>query len=191
MSILVDSQIAELLKQGVVYPAQFGAINPASLDIHVGFGLLEEIKPNPIVRLLLRLFPGLSARLKQPQWRKVDLSKYSKHRPYWLRPRQFVLLDSLETFHLPNNIAANFQLKSSAGRMGYEHALAGYCDPGWHGSKLTKEVTNIRQWRSLPIYPSMKLGQLVFYQLDQHPDKSYAETGRYNNDKVVSASKGL
>ncbi|MFM6139576.1 MAG: dCTP deaminase domain-containing protein, partial [Sphaerospermopsis kisseleviana] len=121
----------------------------------------------------------------------VDLQPYTKERPYWIRSHRFILTESEEIFSMPIHLSGDFKLKSSAGRHGYQHVLAGYCDPGWTGSRLTKELTNIRQWRAIPIYPGMRLGQLVFQYLMGIPERSYAETGRYNNDLQVQESKGL
>jgi deoxycytidine triphosphate deaminase len=36
----------------------------------------------------------------------------------------------------------------------------------------------------------MKIGQAIFHKLTQPPLKSYAITGRYNNDLKVMGSKG-
>ena len=67
--------------------------------------------------------------------------------------------------------------------------LAGWCDPGWHGSKLTLELQNARKMHSLPLYPGLKIGQIIFFEMSERPIKSYAVTGHYNNDKTVSGSK--
>jgi dCTP deaminase len=67
--------------------------------------------------------------------------------------------------------------------------LAGWIDPGWHGSKLTLELQNARKMHSLPLYPGLKIGQIIFFEMSEKPLKSYAEVGHYNNDTKVSASK--
>ena len=36
----------------------------------------------------------------------------------------------------------------------------------------------------------MKVGQMVFHQMAAAPDRDYRETGRYNGDANVTASKG-
>lgn len=43
---------------------------------------------------------------------------------------------------------------------------------------------------SIPLYPGLKIGQLVFYRMDEAPERTYAVTGRYNLDTKVTASKG-
>jgi dCTP deaminase len=195
MGILVDHELARLLERGHIVEGDYGAINPASIDLHVGYGLFEEKRPPLHLELLWRFFPNFANQIdgstEQERWRFVDLGEYTRERPYWLYQNHLILIDSIEGFNIPVNLCANFQLKSSAGRMGYEHALAGFCDPGWNGSKLTKELTSLRRWRPLPIYPGMRLGQLIFHKLSSVPDADYSQTGRYNGDGTVAVSRGL
>jgi len=84
-----------------------------------------------------------------------------------------------------------FFLKSSRAREGYENLHAGYADPGWHGSVLTLELKNSRQLLPLPLYPGMKIGQMVFFRMSQKPVLSYAVTGSYNKDLSTTGSKQL
>ena len=81
-------------------------------------------------------------------------------------------------------------LKSSRAREGLEHLMAGFCDPGWHGSRLTLELSNARRMHAVAIWPGMKIGQMVFHKMEGIPGRSYAVTGRYNGDLGVTASKG-
>ena len=148
-----------------------GLINPASLDVRLG------------------------GRLQVEQWftrqmRTIDISEHSERSPYWLRPGHFVLAETREVFNLPENIAAQFVLKSSRAREGLEHLLAGYCDPGWNGSVLTMELHNSRRLHAIPLWPGMKIGQMVFHRMSGRPLVSYAETGRYNGHKTVMSSLG-
>jgi len=164
--IFSDQDIRELCLQGLVDPFDEELINPASLDVRLGTRLLIEAAQSP------------------------ELVPYTMEEPYLLVPGQFVLAETLEIFNLPDSICANFALKSSRAREGLSHALAGFADPGWHGSRLTLELHNIRQLHSVSIWPGMKIGQAIFHKLTQPPLKSYAVTGRYNNDLKVMGSKG-
>lgn len=164
--ILSDQNIRELCLQGLVDPFDEELINPASLDVRLGTRLLIEAAQSP------------------------ELVPYTMEEPYLLVPGQFVLAETLEIFNLPDSICANFALKSSRAREGLSHALAGFADPGWHGSRLTLELHNIRQLHPVSIWPGMKIGQAIFHKLTQPPLKSYAVTGRYNNDLKVMGSKG-
>jgi len=193
--ILVDHQIADLCQGKVPEELQFyysslwadiprqclpmvepfdpSLINPASLDVRVGNSakLRRSHSPTGYVDLELE------------SWRYSDVT------PYMMQPGDRLLVASLETINLPNFLCAQFRLKSSRGREWYEHMEAGFCDPGWHGSKLTMEIINM-DCEPLPIYPGLKMGQLIFSLTLGIPDKDYSVTGRYNGDKTVEASKG-
>lgn len=171
---LVDFQIRNLCQLAdapLVAPFDEGLVNPASLDVRLGNTLLIESAEKR------ELVP-------------YPLGSHSEAKPYELVPGQFVLAQTLETFHIPRDIAAEFKLKSSRGREGVDHALAAWIDPGFYGSVLTLELRNNRQLWPVPIWPSMKIGQIIFHRLDAVPLRCYAQTGRYNGDVSVTGSKG-
>lgn len=66
--------------------------------------------------------------------------------------------------------------------------MAGFADSGWTGSVLTMELQNTRRYHSLPIWPGMRIGQMVFLSLAGIPERTYDKTGRYNNHKTVMPS---
>jgi dCTP deaminase len=55
---------------------------------------------------------------------------------------------------------------------------------------MTLELHNSRQLHPVPIWPGMKIGQMVFHLMSQPPALSYAVTGRYNGDATVQGSRG-
>jgi dCTP deaminase len=169
--ILADFQIRALCESGMVSPFDPALLNPASLDLRLGSNILIESAEGP----------GLVP---------YCMAHHTADDPYRLVPGQFALAEGEPIFNLPNNIAAQFVLKSSRAREGLEHLLAGFCDPGWHGSRLTLELQNARRLHSVPIWPGIKIGQMVFHKMDAIPARSYAITGRYNQDETVTASKG-
>jgi dCTP deaminase len=169
--ILADWQIRSRCAGGMITPFDPALVNPASLDVRLGDTLLIESAQSP------ELVP-------------YPLHKHSQDDPYELRPGQFCLADTVEVFHLPDDIAGEFRLKSSRAREGLDQALAVWLDPGWHGSVLTMELRNNRQlWPQL-LWPGMKIGQIVFHLMAERPVVSYARTGRYNGDLAAMASKG-
>lgn len=169
--ILCDWEIRALCEGGMVEPFDPSLVNPASLDVRLGDHLMVEVEHSPELQLL-------------------SIAHLSEANPYWLAPGEFVLAETVETFHLPARVAAQFMLKSSRARSGLEHLMAGYCDPGWHGSRLTLELHNSRKLHNVPIWPGMKIGQMVFHQMSATPLRDYSQTGRYNNDQRVQESKG-
>ena len=169
--ILSDNEIRQLCEAGMVAPFDPVLINPASLDVRLGNTLLIESAASP-------------AMVPYP------LGDHSEEHPYLLVPGQFTLAQTVETFNLPTQVAAEFRLKSSRAREGLDQALAVWADPGWHGSVLTMELRNNRQLHAVRLWPGMKIGQMVFHRMSQEPVRSYAETGRYNNDQSVQESRG-
>ncbi len=109
---------------------------------------------------------------------------------YVVEPGEFILAHTNEVFNLPNTIAGEYKLKSSMARNGLNHMLAGWCDPGWHGSQLTLEFHNCTNQR-LRIRPGMKCGQAVLWECEDVGDGSYAIHGQYNGQKGAQESKGI
>ena len=171
MAILCDWQIKARCEGGMVEGFDETLINPASLDVRLGGTLLIESAESP------ELVP-------------YPLHQHDATTPYLLRPGQFALAQTVEVFNLPDDIAAQFMLKSSRAREGLEHLMAGYADPGFNGSVMTLELHNSRQLHPIGLWPGMKIGQMVFHQMSSAPSRSYAVTGRYNKDANTTASKG-
>ena len=175
--LLSHNQIKALVNRGVVEHAKEEAINAASLDVHLGPLILVE----PVLGTVL----DYAARDK-PNWHTVDI----RYGAYILKPGEFILAQTVEVFNLPNNISAEYKLKSSMARIGLEHMNAGWCDAGWHGSVLTLEFKNMSRVNSIRLRPGDAVGQLVFFQHEPVEDSaSYATRGRYNQDKTVSTIK--
>lgn len=167
MSVLADWEIRSLCQASqMVWPFDEKLLNPASLDVRLGLNLMIEVRD-------------------QPELMRIDISGRTEDDPYLLLPGEVCLAETIEQFDLPDNVSAEFVLKSSRARDFYGHMLAGWCDPGWHGSRLTLELKNERRYHPLPLYPNLKIGQMVFFRMSAIPLKSYALTGHYNNHKTV------
>lgn len=170
MTILPDVEIMTLVRRSLVSPFDVDLLNPASLDVRLGSNLLIELPSTT------ELVP-------------YSIADCSKEKPYMLQPHEFVLAETLEEFKLPDCIAGQLALKSSRAREGIEHLLAGYIDPGYQG-RLTLELQNARCLHPVPLWPGMRIAQIVFHKLSMLPAKDYSMTGRYFNDKTVQGSKG-
>jgi len=169
--MLVDYEIEFMIGiYSMVEPFAPELLNPASLDIRIGNSIVIEDETQDDIT------------------KTIDISERSEEEPYWVPPGGWLLASSLEVFNLPAIVAAEFKLKSSRAREGWGHSLAGHCDPGWHGSVLTMELKNYRERKRLPIYPGLKIGQMIFH-LTSTPRHNYSKTGRYNGDRSVSPSK--
>lgn len=176
MSLLSYTELCELIEHGVI-DAPIEQVNPCSIDVRLGPKIITESVSRNIVDLARR---------------EVFISdEYEMDgNGYVLEPGEFILAHTIETFNLPNDIAAEFKLKSSGARIGLENALATWCDPGWHGSTLTLELKNLLRYQSIRLRPGDRIGQMIFKRVTPVPeDRSYASVGRYNNDKSVQVVK--
>ena len=170
MAVLCDWEIRARCEKGkMVVPFSEELLNPASLDLRLGDHLMVE----SIYSLELL---------------RINIAERSEDDPFMLQPGEFCLAETLELFNLPDDISSQFVLKSSRARNGLNHLLAGWCDPGWHGSKLTLELKNERLHHALPLYPGLKIGQMVFHSMSNAPMNSYRDVGHYNNHLTVMPS---
>lgn len=168
--VLADYEIFSLARRGLVLPFHEELVNPASLDVRLGENLLVE-KP------------------KAPALLPFSIAGHTQENPFMLQPHEFVLAETLEEFEIPDCVAGQLALKSSRAREGIEHLLAGYIDPGYKG-RLTLELQNARSMHAVPLWPGMRIAQIVFHRMSMLPGKSYSVTGRYHGDTAVQASKG-
>ena len=173
-------ELIELVKTGVI-DADPENINGASIDLTLDDQLLCETPQTHLQPIDLKA--------KQlPTFTPCTMGNGG----YDLWPGRFVLANTRETFNLPNDIAAEFKLKSSVARAGLNHLLAGFADPGWHHAKLTLELHNVLTHHIIKLREGMKIGQMIFYRVRPVPDEhSYSIKGRYNHTTVVTASKGV
>lgn len=170
--LIPDHEIRRLCRQeAMVVPFNEELLNPASLDVTLGDRILIEREETPALET-------------------VSILGHTQDDPFLIHPGEFFLAETQEIFNLPDNIGAQFVLKSSRAREGWDHAEAGWCDPGWYGSRLTMELKNSRRYHPLGIWPGLKIGQMKFISLLGRSERSYAQTGRYNCDLGVTASKG-
>jgi dCTP deaminase len=181
--VLSDRTIKEEIARGriVIEPLIPSCIQPASIDLHLDKKLLV-FKPQrrPAYIDVRRSMDHLN-----------ELVELDEDNAFFLNPGEFVLVSTLESITLPDDIVGRLEGKSSLGRIGLLiHSTAGYVDPGWQGH-LTIELSNVAK---LPItlYYKMKIGQISFLRLTSPADRLYgaAELGsKYQGQTEPTASK--
>lgn len=181
MSLMSYNQLVDLVELGAISNLEnSGQINASSIDVRLGALVFVETKEcdgqyvDPLCRTN---FPH----------KVVDLTKGS----YFFKPGEFGLASTLEVFSLPNDITAEFRLKSSGARSGLNNLFACHCDPGWNGSVLTLELHNVMQHTAIKLTYGMPIGQMLFHHhvVPVPGDQSYAKRGRYNGDLLTQAVK--
>lgn len=154
----------ELMERGLrgelLDPFNPDMVNPASIDICIG---------NTVI------YHGVEC--------VINIS--DADHPIWLEPGAFMLVSTLERLKVPLDCAMDLRLKSSRARAGYDHALAFWFDPGWDGIG-TLEIKNIG-YDTLPIYPGLRIGQIIYHKLVETCSKPYA--GRYQAATSVEGAK--
>lgn len=178
--LLSYNELCNLVDAGVISGVKHEAINAASIDVHLGSDLyIERYNDHRLQVVDIAKRTNFSAQ-------KLSIEGHY----YDMAPEEFILASTAEKFYLPDDIVAEFRLKSSGARSGLENSFACYCDPGWNGSVLTLELKNQLRFHSLRLTDGMPIGQMIFYRVSPVPkDRSYAARGRYNNDTSVSNVK--
>lgn len=179
MNPISYTALLELVERGVIEGVDPANVNGASIDVTLGSVVWGESPNSYVVDL---------GKKQAPRLERIAIDEGG----YILAPGEFILAQTRETFNLPDNIAAEFRLKSSGARAGLDQALAVWCDPGWHGSVLTLELRNNTSYHPLRLTPSMKIGQMVFWHCEPVPEhRSYRTRGQYNGDREAQPSRGI
>ncbi|CAN5861958.1 dCTP deaminase [soil metagenome] len=180
--IYSDRTIKESISSGkiAIEPYEPSYVQPSSVDLRVGNGFrvfvnhrYSEIDP------------------RAPQADLTQLVEVGDEEPFMLHPGEFVLGSTLERVRLGVDVVARLEGKSSLGRLGLLiHSTAGFIDPGFEGH-ITLELSNVA---TLPIaiYPSMKIGQISFYQMTTAAEYPYGspELGsKYQGQSGPTASR--
>lgn len=190
--ILSDGTLLSLLPQLIKTNLDESLVNPASIDIRIGNKLLFEMTPPHSHYPAFIPLPNMGVSSYTTPWQTPsnfwiqDISGYNKEVPFWIQPGTFFLAETLEHIHVPNGYCMELKLKSSRAREGYNHSLAFWVDPGWDGI-LTMELQNITNLHQLPVYPGLKIAQLIYHKMDAPAIKPYE--GKYQNSNSVSASR--
>lgn len=167
--ILTYTEIHELIDQGVITDVKRESVNSASLNVTLGPKFLVEQPDHNSVSGRHRGCLSFAER-QSPEFISFNGSAI-------LVPGEFCLASIVETLNLPSDIACHVLLRSSAARMGIEHSLAGWGDPGYHGN-LTLEFTNVLRYHSVKLQEGDQVCQLIFHRVPPVPsDKTYVATG--------------
>lgn len=171
--MLSGQEIEKLFDENVVVGGKLSNINAASLDVSI----TDEI-------YISRHVEGEVVRPKfgDIQFERVGL-------PCVIKPGDFFLASTNEWVNLPDNISAQVVTKSSAARIGLDHATAGFCDAGFSGN-ITLEFVNHSK-NDILIESFVKLVQLKFFKHEDAGKYSYRHKGQYGGSTGVVLSKGI
>ena len=175
MSLMSYNELCQLVEDGVITGVEFEDVNSASIDLRLGKNIMVERQREGVINMLEK---------SGSQLESIEMGSNG----YILAPGESILAETTNVFYLPNNISAEYKLKSTMARNFCDHHNAGWADAGWSNSVLTLELTNHNRYHSIRIQPGMKCGQMVFFKHEEVPaDRSYASRGQYNNHRAVNA----
>jgi dCTP deaminase len=101
-----------------------------------------------------------------------------------LKPKQYVLVATLETVELGLNVAAFLHIRSSLAREGIIGSFA-VVDPGFRG-QLTLNLHNVSD-KEVTLNEGERIVQIVFHSLGNTAKKGY--NGSYQNSKGIVSSR--
>lgn len=169
--------MTKIFYPGLVKNATFNQVNPASINIRLGYTFSAPVLGNHIGD------PDFIELGKKVDYGFIDLRKPKKV-GYLLEPNGFILGTTLEEFEIPDDVAAFVQGRSSIGRIGLTIQNAGFVDPGFHGH-ITLELVNESRYPIL-LKPEYPVGQLIFFEVSKVL-KPYE--GKYNGQVEATGSR--
>ncbi|SEO13379.1 dCTP deaminase [Amphibacillus marinus] len=171
--ILSGQTIKEMIEtnQITIEPFEPQTIQPASIDLRLGghFLILDEMST-----------PMLSVN-DNAHYHELTISEEES---VVIPPHTFMLATTIETVHLPNNLTAFVEGRSSIGRLGVFIQNAGWIDPGFNG-QVTLELFNANRV-PVKLKVGMRVCQLVIAQVDQ---TTAGYHGKYLLQHGATASK--
>lgn len=180
--ILSDKQIRRLaLEHGMITPfvdykekesTQAGKITWGLSSCGYDFRLHHEFKiPDPMAT---PLDPKGGDQLLICTWKM----------PFPLSGGSMILGQTMESFVMPDDVCGVVYTRSTFARVGAFLNVTPI-EPGWRG-QITLEISNIGKdpvW----LYPGEGIGQLVFMQISERPERTYADKqGKYQDQHGVT-----
>lgn len=160
--LLTDIELHELVDQGII-TAQHSQVNGSSIDVTLHH-LIRIESPNGLPDKPVDLKIKENIQTEELDLWLQNYPKLNLNGCYILRQDEFILASTNEFFNLPNDISAEYKLKSSMARNGLEHLNAGWCLVGdteiplLDGtSKPIKDLVGTNPW----VYSLDKDGEFV------------------------------
>lgn len=114
-----------------------------------------------------------------------DVIELEEGQYFELLPQEHILVCTLESMKVPNNLMAVLYPRSSTNRKGLSLDLTGIIDSGYEG-QLILPIKNNSKSQSIRLYPGERLCQVVFEELS-HPVES--KKSKYHRHDIVDGVK--
>ena len=149
MSVLSDNWLFEHGEE-IFTPFHREQVNPASYDLKLDNRFVD-------------LHTGLEKSADEITLSPPRLQYSERTGIYTLDNGAAVLASTWEYIRIPIDCCAAVFLKSSMARLGLDHALAGWVDPGFEGN-LTLEL---HAHRDITLHAGQRVIQIVIYELER------------------------
>lgn len=164
MSILTKTQIIErIASENLTFTPALDSfqLQAHSVDLRLGFTfLIPKIwKLTAKGREAIALSP-----LEQQGSDHFDVIELEQGQYFDLLPQEYVLVSTLESIKIPDDIMSILYPRSSTNRKGLSVDLTGIIDAGYEG-RLTLPVRNNTRAQTIRLYPGERFCQVVFEEL--------------------------
>jgi dCTP deaminase len=181
MSVLTQQEIIDYIeKEKITFkPAldQF-QLQAHSVDLRLGFTFLVpkswHVTSEGREQIHMDYFSE-----KRPEY--FDIVELEKGQHFDLLPGEHILVSSLESVKVPNDLMAIMYPRSSTNRKGISVDQTGIVDSGYEG-QLIIPIRNNTQTQSVRLYPGERFCQLVFTKLSQPVE---ARKSRYHQKDII------
>lgn len=181
MAVLTQTEILERVKNGEI------AFKPAldtfqlqahSVDLRLGFTFLvpKSWQMTKAGREALHMDYFADER---PEY--FDIVELEQGQFFDILPGEHVLVSSLESIKVPDDLMAVMYPRSTTNRKGISVDLTGIVDSGYEG-QLVIPVRNNTQSQTVRLYPGERFCQVVFEQLEH---TVHARKSRYHERDII------
>ncbi|MFT5281097.1 MAG: deoxycytidine triphosphate deaminase, partial [Flavobacteriaceae bacterium] len=110
-----------------------------------------------------------------------DIIELEKGQTFELLPQEYILVSTLETIKVPDDLMAILYPRSSTNRRGLSVDLTGIVDAGYEG-QLIIPIRNNTSSQIIKLYPGERFCQITFERLDKAAEY---EESRYHKKDII------
>lgn len=181
MSVLAKKDILHYVNEGkIVFSPQIDRfqLQAHSVDLRIGFTFLVpktwHVTKNGREQLHMDYYAA-----ERPDY--FDVVELEKGQFFDLLPGEHILVSSLESVKLPDDLMAVMYPRSSVNRKGISVDQTGIIDSGYEG-QLVIPIRNNTQSQTVRLYPGERFCQIVFEKLSQ---EVVARKSRYHQKDII------
>ena len=181
MSVITKSQIIERVKKGEIGFApslDTFQLQEHAVDLRLGFTFLVpkiwHLTKNGRESLSITHFDKKNAEF-------FDVVELEEGQYFELLPQEYILVSTLETVKVPNDLMAVLYPRSSTNRKGLSLDLTGIVDSGYEGQRTLPSRNNTHS-QGVRLYPGERVCQIVFEELTGSVN---ARKSKYHKKDIV------